>query len=60
MIPATWEAEVGFQDQYLSELYREFKDNLGNLVRPWFKIKGEKRARDIAEWRKGLTSTPEP
>lgn len=65
VMPATWEAEAGSQGQYLSELYSEFKGNLGTLVRPCFKIKGEKRAGDIAsggycEWRKCLTFTPEP
>lgn len=52
VMPATWEAEAGSQGQYLNELYSEFKGNLGTLVRPCFKIKGEKRyRRGYCEWR---------
>lgn len=51
--PATWNAEVGeLQAQSLPELYYEFRNSLGNWVRPVLTLKyfeRKKRSEDVAQ-----------
>jgi hypothetical protein len=45
------QGQLGLWSEFMScKLQAKFKSSLGNIMRPYFKTKGKKRAGDVAQW----------